>query len=130
MDEAKKKPVMIGIIVVCLVAAVGISYFTRDNTTNPKGANNPRPFICTNCGADFELTPEEVKEEVMALGPAARMMQVFDCPECSEKAAVPAYRCAKCEIVFAPSEAEDARYTDRCPECGYSAFEERASRKE
>ena len=129
MDEAKKKPFMIGIIVVCLVAAVGISYFTRDNTTS-KAPNNPRPFFCTNCGADFELTPEEVKEQVMALGPAARMMQLFDCPDCGEKAAVTAFRCAKCEIVFAPSEAEDARYTDRCPECGYSAFEERAARKE
>lgn len=122
---------MIGIIVVCLVSAAGIFYVTNKGSSAPTRSAGPRQMLCINeeCGAEFELSPEEFRELMTQTGrpPMRMMMPTFICPECEQESAVLALKCAKadCETVFIAGEAEDPRYSDRCPNCDYSATEAR-----
>ncbi len=129
MDEEKRKPLMIGIIVACLVSAAGIFYVTNKGSSAPTRNTSPRQMLCINedCGAEFEFSSEEFREQMtqMARPPMRMMAPTFICPECEQESAVLALKCAECGTVFIAGEAEDPRYSDRCPNCDYSAYEAR-----
>ncbi len=129
MDEAKKKPVMIGIIVVCLVLAGIITAVTWEGGAGPTSPTGPLTLMCTNedCGAVFELAREKLAE---AVGPGMRMMgpPVVACQECGQRTAYITRTCPKCEALFIPLPSTDG-YGDRCPECGFSPTEDRRSGK-
>ena len=135
MDEAKKKSVMIGIMVVCLVLAGVITAVTWKGGTGGTGPTGPLTLMCINedCGAVFELTRKELSEEMRqnpAMHPAMRTMgpPVVTCLECGQQTAFMARTCPQCEAVFISVPTPDG-YQDRCPECGFSATEDRRSRK-
>jgi len=129
----KKNVVMIVIVVACLAlaGAFAIKNFGGGDDTSTV-AQGPQVMLCVNpdCGHIFEMTMEERREQIRARG---RMMrrggpQAFTCPKCGEESAYQANRCPKCSTVFIP-DYTSGDFADRCPECGYSAIEERRQQK-
>jgi len=136
MVEDKKKVVMIVIIVACLglAAVIAMINFGGGGGGGAPGApTGPSPMLCVNpdCGHIFEMTQEERRKQMLAKGRGAmarRMAPSFICPKCGEESAYQARKCPKCETVFIP-DFGSGDFADRCPECGYSAIEERRESK-
>ncbi len=86
-------------------------------------------MLCENpdCEAAYEITPEEFRELVRAkgvmLGPKVMEQLAFVCKECGQETAYRGMKCQKCGALFI-QETVAGDYSDRCPECGYSAIEE------
>ena len=134
MDDEKKRKVMLIIVVVCLVLAGAITAFTWQGGGGGSAKRGPTTLLCVNpeCGVNFELSADEIREEMMNMGPMGPMMMsmpVFTCPDCGEKSAYIANVCPECDIVFIPNPTGDD-YPDRCPECGYSETEERVNSRD
>ena len=125
----KKNVVMIVIVVVCLIlaGAFAIKNFGGGGGTSPT-TTGPQSMLCVNpdCGHVFEMTTEERRQIMREQG---RMMRrggppAFTCPQCGEESAYQANKCPKCNTIFIRDFTSDD-FADRCPECGYSAVEER-----
>ena len=134
MDEEKKKYVMIGTIVVCIALAAGITYFNMGGSGGSSRGPSSITMLCDSCGATYELTSEEFREQTRnsPMGRNPMMMpgpMILPCKECNEIAAYRAMTCTQCSEVFVEGDAEDDKYRDRCPGCGYSSMEQRAQRK-
>jgi len=136
MDEDKKKIVMVVIVVACLglAGAIVIKNFGGGSSSTSTAAQGPQVMLCVNpdCGHIFELTRDEMRLQMREKG---RMMMgrggppVFTCPQCGEESAYQAIRCPKCSTVFIADYGTDD-FADRCPECGYSAIEEKRKQKD
>ncbi len=130
MDEDKKKVVMIVIVVACLALAGALAYknFGGGGGDIPAAAQGPQPLLCVNpdCGHIFEMTMEERRQIMRERGRQMRRggPPAFTCPQCSEESAYQANKCTKCSTVFI-ADYTTSDFADRCPECGYSAIEER-----
>ena len=132
MDEEKKKYAMIGLIVVCIALAAGITYFNMGGSVTTNKAR-PVVILCDSCEATYELTSEEFKQAVRdsSAGRNPMMMRgpmVLSCKECGQIAAYRASTCPECNEIFVSGDAGDEKYPDKCPACGYSAVEERVNR--
>lgn len=131
MDEDKKRKVMIGLIVLCLVLAIGITAVTNlggGGGSSSRG-NQPVQMLCMNeeCGMDFELSTEEYREHMMQggmMGPGPMAQSPVECPECGMQSAFRAVKCKDCEFVFM-QDYSSGDFPDRCPECDYSDIEAR-----
>ncbi len=131
----KKNVIMIVIVVVCLVlaGAFAIKNFGGGGDTSTSAADQgSQSMLCINpdCGHVFEMTIEERRQIMREQG---RMMRrggppVFICPQCSEESAYQANNCSKCSTIFI-RDYSSGDFADRCPECGYSAIEERRQQK-
>jgi rubredoxin len=135
MVEDKKKVVMIVIVVVCLGLAAVIAKINLGGGSNAPGIpTGPLAMLCVNpdCGHMYEMTKEEQREQMSAKGRDAmrrrRGPRSFICPQCSAESVYQAKKCTKCETVFIP-DLGSGDFSDRCPECGYSAIEERRESK-
>lgn len=137
MVEDKKKVVMIVIIVACLGLAAVIAVINLGGGDSGGGggvaAAGPLPTLCVNrdCGHIFEMTRDEHRQQMRERG---RMMgrggpPAFTCPQCGEESAYQANKCSKCNTVFI-ADYTSGDFADRCPECSYSAIEERRATKE
>ncbi len=133
MDDEKKRKVMLGIVIASLVLAGAITAFTWEGGGGGSGKRGPMTLLCVNpeCGVNFELTANEFKEEMMnnrqgPMGPMMMRMPVLTCPDCGEQSAYVAKVCPECDTVFVAAPTADD-YADRCPECDYSATEERVN---
>ncbi len=130
MDEDKKKKIMIGIIVGCIVLAVIINVVPRLGKSRSRGPTGPITMLCINnqCNADFELSQEEMREQMNRMGGGGPMMMMstprFVCPECNQQSAYRAMVCEQCDSMFISTPQSEDFY-DRCPECGFSKTEER-----
>jgi len=128
MDEDTKKKVMLGLIILCLILAVGITMMTnRGGGGFGSRGNEPVQMLCMNqeCGADFELSSEEYKAQIMQggmMGPGPMAQMPIECPECGMRSAFRAVKCKKCETVFM-QDYTSGDFPDRCPECDYSDIE-------
>jgi len=132
MDDVTKKRVQIGIMVGCLILAAVIFFATMSpgGGSKSKGARQV-VLLCANpdCGAVTEMSSEEFREMLMENQDGNPMMmgmmgpQVYECLECAKKSAYIANKCEECGEVFIPDQSGDD-YPDRCPECGYSKYEE------
>lgn len=134
MDEGKKRKIMVGVIVGCLVLA-GVMTIVSMGSSKPKKSNDPFLVVCCNssCKASYELKPEEyrdlIKSDQKGMDPRMIMGMVpVTCKECGEKSAYKAIRCEKCGFVF-PRGLNPEDFSDRCPKCGYSKTEERRNNK-
>lgn len=118
MDAEKKKFILIGIIVVCLIAAAGIAYFGTVGGSEQTLKGGESMWVkCANCGAEYQM---DKKDYYMPGGISS--VTGPPCKKCGETALSVAIKCPKCGVVFAASSvAGDVR--DRCPECGYSQHE-------
>ena len=133
MDEDKKKIVMIVVVVVCLAlaGALAIKNFGGGGGTSTVAAGS-QVMLCVNpdCGHVFEMTTEERRQIMRERGRMIRRggPPAFTCPKCGEESAYAAMKCSKCSTVFiADYTSQD--FPDRCPECGYSAIEEKRQQK-
>ena len=132
MDPMVKRKVMIGIIVVCVGLALGITVFTRGGCGGG-GARGPVQMLCTNpdCGKAFEMSRSDFQEKMTDMtGPGGRMgpmgqMPAFTCTSCGEESAYIAIKCKQCGEVFVRGSSGRDDYPDKCPACGYSDFEKK-----
>ena len=132
MDESKKKPIMIAVIVVCLGAAAVIAYkSTRRNEGIPAHFAKEMTWVkCRNpkCEAEYEITKKEYYE-YLEKNTTATMMTVpaLICTRCGELSVYRAIKCEKCGLVFEASW-KRGDFEDRCPKCGYSKIEDERKR--
>ncbi|MHC4617728.1 MAG: hypothetical protein ACYTEQ_08230 [Planctomycetota bacterium] len=131
MDESKKKPIMIGVIVVCLVAAGAIALKSRRrNEGIPKHfAKEMTWVLCRNpnCKAEYEITKMDYYKYIEKhADPRSMMAPALPCQECNEESVYQAAKCEKeeCGVVFEVGW-KRGDYEDRCPKCGHSAIERR-----
>jgi len=127
MEESKKKPLMMAAIVICLIAAVAITFTRGSKDTGIKRFSGKLQWIkCTNpdCGAEYTMDKKEYfewceKPTTVSVDGTVGMV----CKECGQETALAAIKCEKCDHVFFP-DAAGADFSDTCPECGYSKIEE------
>jgi hypothetical protein len=129
MDEDKKKYLMIGIIVACLVLAGGITFMNMGGGGG-SGGNRPIVMLCDSCGVDYEITSDEFREQMRQSSVGGDMMMmrgpmILPCRDCGETAAYRATRCPECQEAFVSGDAGDEKYLDKCPACGHSPTEQR-----
>ena len=129
MEESKKKPIMIAIIVVCLILAAAIALKTGTGDSSGVEGLKRGEMIwakCSNpdCGAEYQIDKKDYFEYVQEhQDPMAQYAPPLVCKECGEESLYRAVKCPKCEIVFFRG-AVTNDFADRCPECGYSQTEE------
>lgn len=129
--EDKRKPIMIGVIVVCFVLAIAITIMTRSTGEEEiLDAIDPGLMIwgkCRNpdCGAVYEIS---LKEHAIFSrqnrDPETAIVAGMVCKECEDQTVYRTERCDKCEATFQRGSVPED-FSDRCPECGHSAEEVR-----
>ena len=130
MDESKKKPLMIGIIVLCLAVAVGVTVKRSSQKSGGiESISEERMtwILCRNpdCEASYEMPLKEYfKYARDNPDPMTGFVSVMKCGECGEDSVYVAYKCPKCGLVFEAGTVIND-FSDRCPnpECKYSADE-------
>jgi hypothetical protein len=137
MEDSKKKPIMIVVIVACLGIA-GLVTFRGGNEGGyesiPEGdmqwvkCNNPA------CNAEYQMSKREyykALEENPNMNPMAQGPVPITCKECGKPSLFAAVKCSNpdCGEVFIEGSAGPGDYHDRCPECGLSETEERMKRR-
>jgi DNA-directed RNA polymerase subunit M/transcription elongation factor TFIIS len=116
MDAGKKKPIMLGIAIVCLVLAGGITYLRLAGNPNEIAKGEMMWVKCANPNCNYE-GQMEVREYARLC--KASKSGLPKCPKCGEESLLEAIKCEKCGIVFIPGTVQ-GEIRDRCPECGYS----------
>jgi hypothetical protein len=137
MDADKKKPIMIGIIVVCIGLAVAITVKTQSGEEGGLETVKRGQMIwilCTN--ADCEHSWEMDKKDFFQYlqehqDPMSMAAPLVLCDNCGEESGVRAEKCKQCGHLF-PRSSIPHDFADRCPECSYSDLEARrkAAREE
>ena len=131
MEDSKKKPIMIGVVVACLVLA-GVITFMR-SSGSPGGLDKMQRgemmwVKCNNpdCKSEYQIDKKDYFKYVEEHADPIRMnVPPLVCKDCGEESVFRAIKCEKCELVFfKAAAAPGGGITDRCPECGYSKQEE------
>jgi hypothetical protein len=136
MEDSKKKPIMIAVIVVCLGVA-GLIFYTRssgggggidsipDDEMTWVKCNNPACKVEYEMGrkAYYKAVEERFDPRAMRAdsGPPP-----LPCDKCGKPSVFDAEKCANpaCGIVFLKGSVPND-FQDRCPECKQSAEEEK-----
>ncbi len=137
MDEDKKQKVKIVFVAVCLILAVVVYLLKRVKSFSTIKTKRTMQMLCANeeCNAEYEVTPEQYRETMVPSGgPGSGMVRDlgprrFVCRECGEESAFLAMKCTRCGFVFTQNYDDTTDYSDRCPECDYSAIEDRQSKQ-
>jgi hypothetical protein len=139
MEESKKKPVMIGVILVCLAVA-GIITYSRysggGGDIDSISDDEMTWVICLNskCKAESQMGLKAYFKFVEGananpMGPTPALT----CEKCDEPSVYRAVKCQNeaCGIVFRMNSVPND-HADRCPKCMQSAIEEsrKARRRE
>ncbi len=129
MEGSRKKPIMVTLVVVCLVAAGVVTYVTRSGGKTGLDAVKRGQMIWMKCGnsdceAEYQMDLKDYYEDIqdrwrpMMMGPPP-----LTCNECNEDSLYRVEKCPSCEVLFQKGSVEDD-FADKCPECGYSQTEE------
>ena len=120
--ENKKKPILIGAILVCLVLAAIITFATNKPSGGKRKLKGTTLIKCRSCKAVYEMEAEDYRDQVVASGSAR-----INCNECGKKTAVAVMKCEKCGNVFRKGAAGEGEgvFSDQCPKCDYSKTAER-----
>ena len=130
MEDSKKKPIMIGVIGVCIIVAGLITFARRsggsggiDSIPDDKmtwvKCSNP------NCKAEYEMSEKQYYKDVQErFNPSGTLP--LTCEKCGKDSIFQAYKCANpsCGIVFIRGVAGREDHPDRCPDCGRSETED------
>ncbi len=129
MEDSKKKPIMIGVVIGCLALAGVITYVTRSGETGGIESlkRGKMTWIkCRNPGCEHEYEMD-LKDYFIYMkehqDPMSMAAPAIVCPECGEESVYRSEKCEKCGLVFERG-AVPNDFADRCPECKYSATEE------
>jgi predicted RNA-binding Zn-ribbon protein involved in translation (DUF1610 family) len=125
MEEGKKKIIMIGIIAVCIVAAVIITVASRSASSGGIESIPTGTMVwikCRDCGNTWQMDRRDYFEYIEK-NRIGMIVPGIVCPKCQEEKGYLAEKCPKCGTIFerVPTTRD---FPDRCPECGYSAQEE------
>ncbi|MBN2271146.1 MAG: hypothetical protein JXN61_11060 [Sedimentisphaerales bacterium] len=130
MDAAQKKPLMVGIIIVCFGVAAFISFRGRGGGVEvaevPEDATIWVKCVNLKCNGGntvYEMNEREYldfQREHLAEDTTPGMV----CPKCGKPSVFEAMKCPKCGNVFISGEAGREGFSDRCPKCKYSQREE------
>ena len=136
MEESRKKPIMIGVIVACLGLAALITFSRRAGSGGGIEDISPEEMIwvkCNNpdCKAEYEMGKQDYFKYVQEhIDPMAMVAPPVVCKTCGKASC---YRAEKCQnpdcgkVFFRGSVPND--FADRCPECGRSETEESRKRR-
>ena len=131
MDDSKKKPIMIAVILVCLGVAGAVTFLrsgggsgTIDDIPDEKmtwvKCNNPQ------CKAEYEMPEKQYYKEIQerTTGSMAMMTPALICQKCGKASVYKAYKCTnpECGIVFLANSVPND-FADRCPKCKHSETE-------
>jgi len=134
MDESRKKPVLIGVIVVCLAVAGFITFARRGGGgggIDSISASELTWVKCSNpaCKAEYQMSKKELfKEQQKRFNPMARTAPPITCKECGKESLYQAEKCPNCGAVFILGSVP-GDFADRCPECKHSATEDSRKRR-
>jgi hypothetical protein len=137
MEDSKKKPVMIGIVVVCLGVAALVTFMRGGDSGGYRSlSDDDKVWIkCNNpaCKAEYEMgkktyykeLQENINPNPMAPAPA------LTCTKCNKRSVYGAVKCANpdCGIIFIEGVSGQDDHPDRCPDCGKSETQEIRDRR-
>ena len=129
MEESKKKPIMIAVVVACLILAGIITFATKSGSSGGFDSIKRGEMIwvkCSNpdCGAEYQIDNKDYLEYIKEhSSPMSLVAAPLVCKECGQESVYKAVKCAKCGLVFFSGTVPND-FADRCPECSYSQTEE------
>ena len=131
MEDSAKKPIMIGVIVVCLLVAGLITYFTQFRKSGGLSGISSGEMMwvkCANkaCNAEYQMARKDYFEALQKKAdPFARTTPPLTCNKCQQESLYAAEKCQnpQCGIVFISGTIR-GDFADRCPKCKQSATEE------
>jgi len=133
MEDSKKKPIMIGVIVFCLIVAGLITFARRGGGGSGGISDIPDDKMtwvkCNNpsCKAEYEMGERQFFEAMQErFNPMmTRSTPGLTCEKCSKDSLFRACKCENpsCGAVFFRDSVPNDLF-DRCPECKQSATEE------
>jgi hypothetical protein len=138
MEESTKKPLMLGIIVVCLVGAGAITWkwSTGGDSSGIQGLDPTKMtwVLCRNeaCAAEYQMSEKDyymrIDEERMK-DPSKLATPGLICKDCGKDSLFEAEKCQnpECGVVFETAFIPKGEFGDKCPKCGYSKLEETAA---
>ena len=135
MEEGKKKPIMIGVIVACLALALLITFGRRSRSGGVEDIS-PEEIMwvkCNNpdCKTEYEMGKQAYFKYIEEhIDPMAMVAPPVVCKSCDEESVYRAEKCqnADCSTVFFRGSVPND-FADRCPECGRSETEESRKRR-
>ncbi len=137
MEDSKKKPVMIGIIVVCLAVAGLVTFMRGGGPAGIEGLSDAdKEWVkCNNpaCKAEYEMGKKTYYRELQEnINPNPNApAPALTCNKCNKRSVYGAIKCANpdCGIVFIEGISGQEYSGDRCPDCGKSEIEESRKRR-
>jgi hypothetical protein len=129
MEDSRKKPIMIGVIVVCLIVAGLITFAKRSGSKSGIDSIPDEKMTwvkCNNpsCKAEYQMSEKEYFKQMEGrFNPMARTTPALTCKECGKDSLYRAIKCPYCGTVFFRDSVPNDLF-DRCPKCGKSATEE------
>lgn len=128
MDDGKKKAVMIGVAVVCVVLAIMLTMKNRGKKSTGAEMFEGVPMwmkcVSQDCQAEFQIDKGGYYKGIKQYMTPGGSVGAMPCKECGELAAFQAVKCLKCDLVFVRG-AAGVPFKDTCPDCGYSDMEEK-----
>lgn len=134
MEEGKKKTVMIGVIIACLVVAGVITFSRRSGGGGDLSSISDEEMTwvkCNNpaCKAEYQTGLKAYYQYIQEnVNPVAQTTAPLVCEKCGEHSVYRAEKCPNCEIVFLRNSVPGDHF-DRCPKCKYSETEESRKRR-
>lgn len=137
MEESRKKPIMVGVIIACLVLAAIIIIGRRSGGSGGIDSVSNEEMIwvkCNNpsCKAEYQMGLKAYHKYMLEhANPMAPTAPPLICKECGEPSAYRAEKCENpdCGIVFIQGSSGPGDFADRCPKCKQSATEESRKRR-
>jgi hypothetical protein len=136
MEESKKKPIMIGVVVACLALALLITFGLPGGGGGGIEDISPEDKIwvkCNNpdCKAEYEMGKKAYFKYIQDnIDPMAMVAPPVVCESCSKDSVFRAEKCQNqdCGVVFFRGSVPND-FADRCPECERSETEESRKRR-
>jgi hypothetical protein len=130
MEDSKKKPIMIAIIVVCLGVAIA---YTVMRSSGGGGTIDDIPddkmtwVKCGNpqCNAEYQMGEKAFHKAIRErVDPRTPVTPALICEKCGKASVYRAYKCTnpECGVVFFANSVPND-FTDRCPKCKHSETE-------
>lgn len=136
MEDSKKKPIMIAVVIVCLGVAGAVTFMRgggSGGTIDDIPDDKLTWVICMNpdCKAEYQMSEKVYHKTVQEnLDPRSLVTPAITCEKCGKNSVYKAEKCTnpECGIVFRTNSVPND-FADRCPKCGQSETEEIRKRR-